>query len=263
MCSLFINDLDAGAGRMGESTQYTVNNQMVNATLMNIADSPTNVQLPGVYKNEEIPRVPIICTGALVLVVAVAVAVAVCAFVRACVRVFAGFAAVLRCSAVLPCWGAVRRASWSTPTQQVGRQLQLCGPPAGGGARAPGLAAAAPTTPPPPPPPQTHKHALQATTSARCMRRSSATGAWRSTTGTPHARTASACAWASSRRTRWVTQKQQHTPVTRSRRLACMCVCVARGVRCGAERASARARPPLSGRAARVAARRVCGAPVC
>ncbi|GAB4822587.1 hypothetical protein N2152v2_009633 [Parachlorella kessleri] len=63
MCSLFINDLDAGAGRMGDSTQYTVNNQMVNATLMNIADSPTNVQLPGVYKNEEIPRVPIICTG--------------------------------------------------------------------------------------------------------------------------------------------------------------------------------------------------------
>ena len=63
MCSLFINDLDAGAGRMGDSTQYTVNNQMVNATLMNIADNPTNVQLPGVYKNEDIPRVPIICTG--------------------------------------------------------------------------------------------------------------------------------------------------------------------------------------------------------
>lgn len=63
MCSLFINDLDAGAGRMGESTQYTVNNQMVNATLMNIADNPTNVQLPGVYKNETIPRVPIVCTG--------------------------------------------------------------------------------------------------------------------------------------------------------------------------------------------------------
>jgi hypothetical protein len=36
---------------------------MVNATLMNIADNPTNVQLPGVYKNEDIPRVPIICTG--------------------------------------------------------------------------------------------------------------------------------------------------------------------------------------------------------
>lgn len=63
MCSLFINDLDAGAGRMGLGTQYTVNNQMVNSTLMNIADNPTNVQLPGVYKNEEIPRVPVVCTG--------------------------------------------------------------------------------------------------------------------------------------------------------------------------------------------------------
>merc|ERR1719182_1119266 len=63
MCSLYINDLDAGAGRMGGTTQYTVNNQMVNATLMNIADNPTNVQLPGVYNNEEIPRVPIIATG--------------------------------------------------------------------------------------------------------------------------------------------------------------------------------------------------------
>ncbi|WP_205681874.1 AAA family ATPase, partial [Acinetobacter baumannii] len=41
MCVLFINDLDAGAGRMGSTTQYTVNNQMVNATLMNIADNPT------------------------------------------------------------------------------------------------------------------------------------------------------------------------------------------------------------------------------
>ena len=63
MATLFINDLDAGAGRMGGTTQYTVNNQMVNATLMNLADNPTNVQLPGVYVKEEIPRVPIICTG--------------------------------------------------------------------------------------------------------------------------------------------------------------------------------------------------------
>merc|ERR1712050_319055 len=63
MCSLFINDLDAGAGRLNDSTQYTVNNLMVNATLMNIADNPTNVQLPGVYNKEEIPRVPVICTG--------------------------------------------------------------------------------------------------------------------------------------------------------------------------------------------------------
>ncbi|VAH92408.1 unnamed protein product [Triticum turgidum subsp. durum] len=39
MCCLFINDLDAGAGRMGGTTQYTVNNQMVNATLMNIVDT--------------------------------------------------------------------------------------------------------------------------------------------------------------------------------------------------------------------------------
>ncbi|XP_076954718.1 ribulose bisphosphate carboxylase/oxygenase activase, chloroplastic-like [Bidens hawaiensis] len=63
MCVLFINDLDAGAGRMGGTTQYTVNNQMVNATLMNIADAPTNVQLPGMYNKEENPRVPIVVTG--------------------------------------------------------------------------------------------------------------------------------------------------------------------------------------------------------
>ncbi|XP_017236480.1 ribulose bisphosphate carboxylase/oxygenase activase, chloroplastic [Daucus carota subsp. sativus] len=63
MSCLFINDLDAGAGRMGGTTQYTVNNQMVNATLMNIADNPTNVQLPGMYNKEENMRVPIIVTG--------------------------------------------------------------------------------------------------------------------------------------------------------------------------------------------------------
>lgn len=63
MSCLFINDLDAGAGRMGGTTQYTVNNQMVNATLMNIADNPTCVQLPGMYNKEENPRVPIIVTG--------------------------------------------------------------------------------------------------------------------------------------------------------------------------------------------------------
>ncbi|KAH9300346.1 hypothetical protein KI387_011929, partial [Taxus chinensis] len=63
MCVLFINDLDVAAGRMGGTTQYTVNNQMVNATLMNIADNPTNVQLPGMYNKEDNPRVPIIVTG--------------------------------------------------------------------------------------------------------------------------------------------------------------------------------------------------------
>jgi hypothetical protein len=36
----------------------------VNATLMNIADNPTNVQLPGMYNVEDIPRVPVIATGA-------------------------------------------------------------------------------------------------------------------------------------------------------------------------------------------------------
>ncbi|KAF5747570.1 putative Ribulose bisphosphate carboxylase/oxygenase activase 1 chloroplast precursor [Tripterygium wilfordii] len=63
MCCLFINDLDAGAGRLGGTTQYTVNNQMVNATLMNIADNPTNVQLPGQYNKQENPRVPVVVTG--------------------------------------------------------------------------------------------------------------------------------------------------------------------------------------------------------
>nr|P10871.2 RecName: Full=Ribulose bisphosphate carboxylase/oxygenase activase, chloroplastic; Short=RA; Short=RuBisCO activase; Flags: Precursor [Spinacia oleracea]AAD13840.1 ribulosebisphosphate carboxylase/oxygenase activase [Spinacia oleracea] len=63
MCALFINDLEPGAGRMGGTTQYTVNNQMVNATLMNIADNPTNVQLPGMYNKQDNARVPIIVTG--------------------------------------------------------------------------------------------------------------------------------------------------------------------------------------------------------
>ncbi|CAL4930338.1 unnamed protein product [Urochloa decumbens] len=64
VCALFINDLDAGAGRMGgATTQYTVNNQMVSATLMNIADNPTCVQLPGQYGGRGNPRVPVVVTG--------------------------------------------------------------------------------------------------------------------------------------------------------------------------------------------------------
>lgn len=63
MAVLMINDLDAGAGRMDEYTQYTVNTQLVNATLMNIADNPTNVQLPGSYDSEPLQRIPIIVTG--------------------------------------------------------------------------------------------------------------------------------------------------------------------------------------------------------
>lgn len=63
MCVLMINDLDAGAGRFDQATQYTVNTQLVNATLMNIADNPTNVQLPGSYDSNPIQRIPIIVTG--------------------------------------------------------------------------------------------------------------------------------------------------------------------------------------------------------
>ncbi len=60
---LVINDIDAGAGRFDQATQYTVNTQLVNATLMNIADNPTNVQLPGSYDSTPLPRIPIIVTG--------------------------------------------------------------------------------------------------------------------------------------------------------------------------------------------------------
>jgi ribulose bisphosphate carboxylase small subunit len=63
LAALMINDLDAGAGRVDQGTQYTVNTQLVNATLMNIADNPTNVQLPGSYDDTPLPRVPIIVTG--------------------------------------------------------------------------------------------------------------------------------------------------------------------------------------------------------
>lgn len=63
MCAIMINDLDAGAGRFDEGTQYTVNTQLVNATLMNIADNPTDVQLPGSYDSTPLHRVPIIVTG--------------------------------------------------------------------------------------------------------------------------------------------------------------------------------------------------------
>ena len=52
MAVLLINDIDAGAGRVDQYTQYTVNTQLVNGTLMNIADNPTNVQLPGSYDSQ-------------------------------------------------------------------------------------------------------------------------------------------------------------------------------------------------------------------
>jgi ribulose bisphosphate carboxylase small subunit len=63
MAVLMINDLDAGAGRFDRGTQYTVNTQLVNGTLMNIADNPTDVQLPGSYDATPLHRVPVIVTG--------------------------------------------------------------------------------------------------------------------------------------------------------------------------------------------------------
>ncbi|MEM1254162.1 MAG: ribulose bisphosphate carboxylase small subunit [Cyanobacteria bacterium P01_H01_bin.21] len=63
MAVLMVNDLDAGAGRFDGMTQYTVNTQLVNNTLMNIADNPTNVQLPGSYDETPLPRIPIVVTG--------------------------------------------------------------------------------------------------------------------------------------------------------------------------------------------------------
>ena len=63
VCVLFINDLDAGPGRMGGTTWYTLNNHVFNATLMNIDDNPTNVQLPGMYNKQENPHVPIVVIG--------------------------------------------------------------------------------------------------------------------------------------------------------------------------------------------------------
>ncbi|MGK7902067.1 MAG: ribulose bisphosphate carboxylase small subunit [Hormoscilla sp.] len=63
MAVLIVNDFDAGAGRMDRGTQYTVNTQLVHGTLMNIADHPTDVQLPGSYDATPLHRVPIIITG--------------------------------------------------------------------------------------------------------------------------------------------------------------------------------------------------------
>ena len=63
MAVLMINDLDAGAGRFDRMTQYTVNTQLVNNTLMNIADNPTNVQLPGSYDEKEAAAYSDYCDG--------------------------------------------------------------------------------------------------------------------------------------------------------------------------------------------------------
>ena len=60
---LIINDLDAGAGRVKNTTGYTVNTQMVSATLMNLADHPTDVQVGEYWVASHLPRVPIIITA--------------------------------------------------------------------------------------------------------------------------------------------------------------------------------------------------------
>ncbi|CAN6705074.1 unnamed protein product [Malus baccata var. baccata] len=65
MCALFINDLDAGAGRLGGTTQYTCSWQEFSSGK---TSWPTSTQLPwkvgaGMYNKEENPRVPIIVTG--------------------------------------------------------------------------------------------------------------------------------------------------------------------------------------------------------
>jgi AAA+ superfamily predicted ATPase len=57
MVALFINDLDTGIGHWGGDVQYTVNTQIVLATLMDIADYPEYV---GGRPTE---RIPIIVTG--------------------------------------------------------------------------------------------------------------------------------------------------------------------------------------------------------
>ena len=62
---LIINDIDAGVGRFKHTTSSTVNNQIVQGTLMNIADNPTNVyeDTSIVGNRASVPRVPVIVTG--------------------------------------------------------------------------------------------------------------------------------------------------------------------------------------------------------
>ena len=44
ICYLFIEiDLNAGADWLGGTTQYTINNKIVNTTLIKIVDNPINV----------------------------------------------------------------------------------------------------------------------------------------------------------------------------------------------------------------------------
>jgi len=57
LTAMLIDDIDAGFGNWGDLCQYTVNTQIVIATLMHIADNPTSID------NKAVKRVPVIMTG--------------------------------------------------------------------------------------------------------------------------------------------------------------------------------------------------------
>ena len=62
---LIVNDLDAGVGRFKDD-KVTVNNQIVQATLMNLCDDPTRVSVGAEWRSDDratCRRVPIVVTG--------------------------------------------------------------------------------------------------------------------------------------------------------------------------------------------------------
>lgn len=65
LACMVINDLDAGVGRFKED-KVTVNNQVVQATLMNLCDEPNRVSVGAEWRSDDrarCARVPIIVTG--------------------------------------------------------------------------------------------------------------------------------------------------------------------------------------------------------
>jgi SpoVK/Ycf46/Vps4 family AAA+-type ATPase len=54
---LFINDIDARIGRQDGLIQHTINTQLINATLMELADAPDQ------FDGTRVPRVPIVATA--------------------------------------------------------------------------------------------------------------------------------------------------------------------------------------------------------
>ena len=62
---LIVNDIDAGVGRFKDDA-VTVNNQIVQATLMNLCDDPTRVSVGAEWRSDDratCRRVPIVVTG--------------------------------------------------------------------------------------------------------------------------------------------------------------------------------------------------------